>query len=495
MTEVRDDAAAVICPRFPAADDGLDFGDGGPRILPGGFCVFAAQLPAALARFAEVKQRARLPGRLPYLCSDLERGAGQQVAGLTRLPAALALGAADDPALCEAAGELTAREARAAGIAVVFAPVLDVADEPENPIVATRAFSADARRVGELAAAFIAGCARGGARATGKHFPGHGSTTLDSHLVLPAISASRDRLDAVELVPFRAAIAAGVPALMIGHLHVTAFDRDVTAASLSSRVIDGVLRRELGFRGVAFTDALDMGAIADGARPEDEPAVRALIAGADVAVLPRDPHRAARAIVASVASGALSRARLAEAAERTRRLVADVDVASEPSLTPAADGAALARRIARAAIVATGPRHSPLRGDVSIGVVDDGPQPSVLPALIESLARAGVRARVAEAPDGPPVDLLVVISEVRGFKGRVLLDADRSARAAAFLAAGARSVASVGCPQAASALAGGRSAWFALDHDGASLAALADALAGSIAPAGRVCWRDVPVRR
>ena len=498
MDDLKRDIATVLCPRFPIGIDGLDFEDGGEKPLPGGFCVFQIDLPDSLKRIGEI--RARLGSDFPYLCSDLERGAGHYIRGLTRLPPAMALGATQSEELAFAAGALTGREAKRAGVAVVFAPVLDVADEPRNPIVATRSFSADPHEAARLASAYIRGCQSEGVLATGKHYPGHGATVEDSHLELPVLRRSRAELAQVEEIPFRAAIAANVGAMMIGHLHAVAFDGAASVpTSLSHNTITDGLRRDLGFRGVIFTDALDMGAIyepKDGSAADEEPAVRSLLAGVDVPLLPRDPSKAARAIRDAVLRGNLPRQRLADAAERIRSMVRNHTPARTPDLTPDPRGPEIAAAVARASITCLGSAPSPaLRGDIDLHVIDDGKGSVALPILLERLQAHGVRVRRTDEPtDRSRASWTVVFSDVRSSKGRVLLLPEVAARLSQRLsdreAAGASSrtgILSIGCPQAIhAAVPSGSSVCrlFGYDDDPASLDAAAAAIAGEFVPSG-----------
>ncbi len=194
-------------------------------------------------------------------------------------PGNLALGAVDDPALTEEVARDLGAELAAAGITLNYAPDADVNSNPDNPVIGVRSFGAEPSLVARHTTAWVRGLQSGGVAACAKHFPGHGDTRVDSHHDLPRIDADRDRLHAVELAPFRAAVAAGVQAVMTGHLLVPALDPDLPA-TLSARILGGLLREEMGFDGVVVTDAVEMGAVADrygfaGA------AVRALAAGAD----------------------------------------------------------------------------------------------------------------------------------------------------------------------------------------------------------------------
>ncbi|SCL31086.1 beta-N-acetylhexosaminidase [Micromonospora pallida] len=241
-------------------------------------------------------------------------------------PGNLALGAVDDVALTEEVARDLGAELAAAGVTLDYAPDADVNSNPDNPVIGVRAFGADPALVARHTAAWVRGLQAGGVAACAKHFPGHGDTRVDSHHDLPRITADRARLDANELVPFRAAIAAGVQAVMTGHLVVPALDPDLPA-TLSRRVLTDLLRDELGFHGVVVTDAVEMRAVA-GTYGLVGATVRALAAGADAICVGgehADEETARRlrdGIVAAVVAGDLPEERLAEAAKRVGQLAA-----------------------------------------------------------------------------------------------------------------------------------------------------------------------------
>ena len=260
--------------------------------------------------------------RLPLLIgSDLEAGAGFRfdgilhaptgiwLGGATRFPALMALGAVGDPGLAYEMGRITATEARAIGVHVPFAPVLDVNNNPANPVINVRSLGEEPERVATLGAAFVRGMQDHGAIATAKHFPGHGDTGIDSHLALPVIRVSRERMDAVELVPFRRAIQAGLGAIMTAHITVPEMTGARTPATVSREILTGLLRREMEFGGLIVTDAMDMAAV-DRLYDRGEAAVRALEAGADVILMPPDIAAARAGIVAAVESGRIAEERL-----------------------------------------------------------------------------------------------------------------------------------------------------------------------------------------
>jgi beta-N-acetylhexosaminidase len=249
--------------------------------------------------------------RLPLLIgADFERGTAMRLDEGTSFPTAMAVAAAGNPKDAYTMGKVTALEARAAGIQWIYAPDSDVNSNSGNPIINTRSFGEDPQKVSKFVTEFIHGVQENGGLATAKHFPGHGDTTADSHIDLPVVTADRARLEKLELVPFRAAIAAGVGSIMTGHLNVPALEPDPnTPATLSSRVLTDLLRKQLGFQGLVVTDAMDMGGITVRYAPGDA-AVRAFIAGADALLMPPVPEAAYEALLAAANSGQISSERL-----------------------------------------------------------------------------------------------------------------------------------------------------------------------------------------
>jgi beta-glucosidase-like glycosyl hydrolase len=272
--------------------------------------------PLALA---STLNRLQAAAPLPLLATaDFEYGAGMRIAGATRLPRAMALGAAGDPQLAFEAGRITAAEGRAMGVHVNFAPVADVNNNPRNPVINTRSFGENPARVGELVAAYVRGLQQGGMIATIKHFPGHGDTETDSHLGLPLIAHPRDRLQALELPPFKAGLAAGAGAVMVAHIELPALDAEKTPATFSRPIVTDLLRRELAFGGLIVTDAMKMDAITRMV-PPGEAAVRAVQAGADLVLDSPDPVAAFTALKAAVASGQIERAQVDASVARVLR--------------------------------------------------------------------------------------------------------------------------------------------------------------------------------
>ncbi|HEX2714270.1 MAG TPA: glycoside hydrolase family 3 N-terminal domain-containing protein [Candidatus Acidoferrales bacterium] len=258
--------------------------------------------------------------KVPLLIgADFERGTAMRLEEGTSFPYPMSVAATGSLEDAYTVGKITALEARAVGVHWVFAPVADVNSNPDNPIINTRSFGEDMQRVAECVAAFVRGVEENGALATAKHFPGHGDTSIDSHLDLPRVDGDRKRLDKVELVPFRAAIAAGVSTIMTGHLAVPAIEPDPEVpATLSPKVLTDLLRKQLGFEGIVVTDALDMAGVTR-LYPPAEVAVRAILAGADVLLVPPVSDAALAALRDAVASGRIPMSRIDEAVGRVLR--------------------------------------------------------------------------------------------------------------------------------------------------------------------------------
>jgi beta-N-acetylhexosaminidase len=269
-----------------------------------------SRLPLLIAADLEWGSAMRLwrPTYLPY---------GMEGGGGTAFPFNMGIGATGDPALADTAGRITGEEARAVGINWVFAPVLDINSDPANPIVNVRAYGSYAGDVARFGAAFIRGATRARVLTSAKHFPGHGQTNLDSHLDLPILDVSRARLDTVELVPFRAALQEGVSSVMLGHLALPLTNGDSVPATISAKMGEDLLRKQMSFNGLIVTDAMTMGALRriPGYTP-GEIAVRAVEAGADVVLSPPDIEQAHAAIVAAVRAGRIAPTRIDESVTR-----------------------------------------------------------------------------------------------------------------------------------------------------------------------------------
>jgi beta-N-acetylhexosaminidase len=265
---------------------------------------------------------------LPLLVgADFETGAGMRarggyftpngidLGGATVFPPNMAIGATNDSALAYEEGRITAREGRALGVHIDFAPVLDVNNNPANPVINTRSYGEDPRTVARLGSAFIRGLQDNGMIATAKHFPGHGDTGTNSHLALPVVNVSRARLDSVELVPFRAAVKSGVGAVMTFHGAMPALDASGVPGTLSPKVVTDLLRKQLRFNGLVISDAMDMRGVTD-TYGATEAVKRAVAAGVDVLIQPADVTGAIDAVVAGVTEKRYPQSRVDDAVRR-----------------------------------------------------------------------------------------------------------------------------------------------------------------------------------
>jgi beta-N-acetylhexosaminidase len=251
----------------------------------------------------ELQRKSKVP---LLIGADFEAGTRMRLEDGTAVPSAMAIAAGGDPKLAYEAGKITALEARATGVHWVFAPVADLNNDPDNPIINFRSFGEDAREVGKYVAEYVRGVEEHGALATAKHFPGHGNVNVDSHLSLAVVPGSRAELERNELPPFRAAIAAGVSSIMPGHLSVPSLEADPKVpATLSRRILTGLLREEMKFDGLIITDAMVMGGVTT-LFPPGEAAVRAVEAGADVILMPPIPDAAIESLEEAVHSGRIS---------------------------------------------------------------------------------------------------------------------------------------------------------------------------------------------
>jgi beta-N-acetylhexosaminidase len=269
--------------------------------------------PQSAAQLAnEFQRRSKVP---LLIAADFEAGTGFIMPGGTKLPSNMAIGATGSAELAQKCGEVTAKEAKAVGVNWIFAPVVDVNINPENPIINIRSFGSDPDEVARLAVAWIGGCQSNGCLATAKHFPGHGDTSEDSHRVMPVVPHDLERMWRVELKPFQAAINAGVASIMTAHIHFPAIDPTPgLPATLSRKILTDLLRNQMGFRGLIVTDAMAMHAIKHNF-PMDEAVVMAVNAGADV-IIADDAPSTYEALWRALQDGKLSMERVREAAKR-----------------------------------------------------------------------------------------------------------------------------------------------------------------------------------
>jgi beta-N-acetylhexosaminidase len=298
----------------------------------GGFTISVGSPTEVASKLNALQEMASIP---LFFGADLEAGAGFRarggyfipnaidLGGAVVFPPEMAIGATGDTALAYEQGKLTAIEGRALGIHIAYAPVLDVNNNPANPVINTRSYGEDPALDARLGAAFIRGVQDNGMIATGKHFPGHGDTGTNSHLALPVVTVSRSRLDSVELVPFRAAVASGVGAMMSFHGAMPALDSSGVPGTLSQKVLTDLLRNELKFRGMIISDAMDMEGVLQqyGAV---EAVKRAVAAGVDILIQPLNVTQTIDAVVDGVKEGRYSEARIDQSVRRILQAKADL---------------------------------------------------------------------------------------------------------------------------------------------------------------------------
>ncbi len=459
--------------------------------------------PRQVAALTNALQRiAARAGRPPLLVSvDQEGGTVARLReGATHFPSAMAFGAAGSEALVAAAAGITARELRAVGIQMNMAPVLDVNSNPANPIIGLRAYGEDPRLVARLGVAAIRATQASGVLAVAKHFPGHGDTSQDSHLCLPAVDRSRDRLEAVELLPFRAAVRAGVGAVMSAHVVYRALDPE-RPATLSPAVLSGLLRTELAFQGLVVTDSLAMRAITDGFSP-GEASVQSVLAGADIVLALGEEaaqREALQAVRRAVAAGripqdriAASAGRIAEAKHRLglhgRAIVAPDEVEARVGI-PA--HLTVAEHVAEAAAtLLRNPGHTVPFPPGSVAVVAAEGSLETATRLTRALHAAGRDAAVV------PADRLVAAGE-GGVAFAVVLDGERPdatperrgrvehlVRAA--LSRGPTAIVAAGSPYGLAGLPEEAACLAVYGADAPSLGAAARVLHGALRPRGRL---------
>jgi beta-N-acetylhexosaminidase len=471
-------------------------------LAPGAIVLFARNVgtPAELRELvAALRATQPLP---PLIAIDQEGGRVARIAdGVVALPPAMAVGAAGDVAACERLGILAGRDLARLGVSVDYAPVGDCAVDPGNTVIGTRAYGGDPTHVARFAAAFARGLERGGVAAAIKHFPGHGATAVDSHLALPHVTDDERTLRARDLVPFAAAVAAAVPIVMTAHVVVDALD-PLHPATLSPRILTGLLREELGFTGVIATDCLQMDAIA-GSVGTVAAAVDAIAAGADLVTISHTldlARDAAAAIAAAAGDGRLPPARVADARARVRALreryahLAPFDGSVDEG-EPA--------RVARAAVTI-------VRGDVRLrldrpvtvisfeGAAFDGAggARTALPSLSAALRARRMRSelmRVPLAPDADDIDLLLAHVPALGDRNFVVVvrrarahQAQRTAVERVLAAVPAAIVVAATEPWDAFVFPAARNVACTYGDDDVMFAACADVLCGRAEPLGRL---------
>ena len=289
----------------------------------GGYHTFGGDPAAVALVINELQRMAKVP---LLITADVEGGPGYVLFGATRLPLAMSFGAAGDPQLAYQAAKLTAQEVRAIGVNVDLYPVVDVNNNPENPVINVRSYGQDPARVSEFVRAYIRGAQENGVIATAKHFPGHGDVATDSHLQMPVLDISRERMNALELPPFRAAIAEEVGAVMTAHINLPQVEPEKGLPStMSKSVVTGILRDELHFQGLIITDAMTMGGVSKNFAP-DVATLRAVEAGVDIVLFPPSVETSFNAIKGAVASGRITESRIDASVRRILAAKARLDL-------------------------------------------------------------------------------------------------------------------------------------------------------------------------
>jgi beta-glucosidase-like glycosyl hydrolase len=387
----------------------------------GGFIFFGGPQDEVRALIKDLRARSRIP---LLFGADLERGAGQQFAGATNLPPLAAIASLDDEEAVRRAARLTAREARTIGINWDYAPVCDLDIVPDNPIVGTRALGSEPLKVAKLATAWIEACQREGVLACAKHFPGHGRSTGDSHIALPTVRSSRSELQETDLLPFRAAIAAGVASIMTAHVAYPALDASGVPATLSREILRYFLREKLAFDGLIVTDAMIMeGVLGDREGGEGEAAIRALDAGCDLILYPKDLEAMTASLLEARKEGRLDEDRVFRSLRRRLKWAQWAAPPTDYRRATAADvgwAAQLSERVIRQ----LRGKHVPLSGQVELVVIDDDiggpyPPPSRQP-FADTLRSQGRDVEVvpefSSSARGPA--LIALFGDIRGWKGR-----------------------------------------------------------------------------
>jgi beta-N-acetylhexosaminidase len=357
--------------------------------------------------------RLQAEAKLPLLIAgDFERGVlPARLFGTTVFPHAMAFGAAGNLAYAEEFGRITAQESRALGVHWNLFPVADVNSNPANPIIGTRAFGENPQQVGDLVAAYIRGARANGMLTTAKHFPGHGNTATDSHIAVASVDEDWERLSAVDLPPFRKAIAAGVDAVMTAHVRVPALDPDPNhVATTSPRIVTDLLKNQLGFKGIVVTDALDMAGLSRRyAASPGRAAVDAFKAGNDVLTMPANLDASYRALLAAVRSGEISQERIDASVLKILRAKGSLGLQKDRLV----DVGAISRLVGNPENIAEGQRIS----DDSITLVRDNGKLLPLRQTRSDRSTLFLYQRVKPAPR---TVLVILCDHLRAEDGRVL---------------------------------------------------------------------------
>ncbi|MDP2498810.1 MAG: glycoside hydrolase family 3 N-terminal domain-containing protein [Candidatus Palauibacterales bacterium] len=449
----RGAAASLFLPalrmdRDPEADVRRE-GERALELGAGGFLVFGGRAPRVRELVRDLREQA---GRPLWVAADLERGAGQQFDGAVHLPPPAALARTSDPVgAARTAGRITGEEAGRLGVDLVLAPVLDLDVEPLNPIVGTRSFGADPERVARLGRAWIEACQGTGVAACGKHFPGHGRTTSDSHLGCPTVSADAELLRREDLAPFREVVP-GVASVMTAHVAYPRLvgDPDPPPATMSRELVDGLLRRSLGFEdGLVVTDALVMEGLRGSGDDEGDLAARVIRAGCDLLLYPGDLEAAVEGVARRIEQGdaeIVDRVRESRVrSRRVRRRFVRREVPGDPEeRIGGEDEVREALRLAVESVTAVGPGDptgglAPARPVAVHAVSDDLDRPGEAPpgpAFARELGSLGwtvERAADASAPSDGRQRVVLLRATPQADKGRAGVSPERARRVSELL--------------------------------------------------------------
>ncbi len=376
----------------------------------------AKSLPLEAAVMTNELQR---DSKLPlFIAADFERGLSMRLNGATAFPHAMAFGATGNKDYAYQSGKITAEESRAIGVQWNWFPDADVNSNPANPIINTRSFGEDPAMVSQMVTAYIAGAHAGGMLTTAKHFPGHGDTDTDTHLAMARVNGDMQRLESLELPPFKAAIAAGVDAIMVAHVTVPALEPDPDkVATISHNIVTGLLKDKMGFKGLVVTDALEMNGLMrlfqPGTRAEmsARAAVAAVLAGDDMLLIPGDLDGAYNGVLNAVRSGQIQESRINDSVRKILVAKASVglnkhrfvDINAVNKIVASPESLALAQQIA----------------DDAVTLVRDNHQVFPLEPSAAGTSQSGL-AYHAEGPGGNSVLAVIFSDDVRGDSGRVL---------------------------------------------------------------------------
>jgi beta-glucosidase-like glycosyl hydrolase len=414
--------AASLCIAAIRWEPARGYGDARPlidaalKLGVGGFTLYGGTADTVRALTRDLQQRSKTP---LLIGADMERGAGQQFDGATGLPPAAAIASLRDRDAIRRAARHTAREARTMGVNWNYAPVADLDVEPANPVINTRAFGSQPSEVGDYTAEFIDACQSEGVLACAKHFPGHGRSTGDSHLMLPVVSTPQSVLMQDDLLPFRSAIDAGVGSIMTAHVAYTALDPSGVPATVSREILTWVLRQRCEYDNLIVADSINMQAVTQGI-DEGEAAVRAIIAGCDLVLAPGDLQRTVLALEEAVAEGRIERDRLRQSLRRRLKWAQWVSPPNDyrrPSGTDVQWCAGVADRT----LQVLRPLTKGVRAPLEVCAFDsdsrgDTRTPRI--ALLNTLRQLSVDARVVDRADGPSRGTVVLTAFGEPTQGR-----------------------------------------------------------------------------